>query len=355
MMIWYPIPALRNVPVECARRLGRYAHVLRSFTIFYIIGIFFLLPSIFLGLCFLFTADEKPLTIAGGVLTGVLGLLVVWWIRWCYYLGGRAKFYSFLESTRDTHEAKLTLPSDMDRAKRQIRQHQEYAGLRIVGQVDTEADNNSRQSKADAIMVRKAVRKLANTMKFVKLGISMLYYHTGLPEDGLLADVEVAGGSDDSDPEEEEQRPPSQRTPSTSGRSDEEEIRLWNVVPLSFKLAFASAFSLLIWALVELFSHDSKASTGAGAFLAILVGFTVFYGAYVWLFSPSGRTSVIEYFHNHRMRNKYIKSLPYDMILVQSELKELLSHYRLKIDEAAFKDKSSTSEASSTGTPRSEG
>jgi integrase len=350
MMIWYPIPFMRNIPIFFAKRLGQYAKVWRRFALFYLFGMFFLIPGAFLALAALFLVGTSKLTITASILTALLGLLVVFWIRWCYFQGGRIHFYRYLEMTRAQYDAKLTLPTDMDRAKRQIRQHQEYAGLRALTDYaqDTEPGKFPEKNKAGQRAVQRSLRKLHKDMNFVKTAISMLYFHTGLPEDDHVGvDVEDGEGERSSKEEEDtsEEERHAERPKQKRQMIEEEEGSFLQQVPLSFKIAVAIAMPLLVWGLVKLYTHGGTSETGAAAFFTALLGFGLLYCLYLWC-SEAGRKAIIEHFWNHRLRHVYVQRLPNDMMQTKTELKELLSHYRLKIEEVMLEVQSSSADAS---------
>jgi sodium-dependent phosphate cotransporter len=350
MMIWYPIPFMRNIPICFAKRLGQYAKVWPSFTLFYLFGMFFLMPGVFLGLAALFLAGTSKLTITASVLTALLGLLVIFWIRWCYFQGGRVQFYRYLEITRAQYDAKLTLPTDMDRAKRQIRQHQEYAGLRALTDYaqDRKPDEIPEEHKTgQRASVQRSLRKLSKDMNFVKTAISMLYFHTGLPEDNDGVDIEDGEGGRSSEEEEDhtsEEERNAEQPKQKRQMAQEEEGSFLQQVPLSFKIAVVILMPLLVWALVKLYTHGGTSATGAAAFLTVLLGLGLLYCLHLW-FSEAGRKAIIEYFRNHRLRHVYIQRLPNDMMQSKTELKELLSHYRLKIEDVMMEGQSSSADS----------
>lgn len=91
IIIWYPLPFTRRVPIRFAKGLGKATVWWRGFPILYIAICFFGIPLILLGLSALFTSGSKGLVVLGAILTIALGLLVVkffWW--WCR-LDGRSK------------------------------------------------------------------------------------------------------------------------------------------------------------------------------------------------------------------------------------------------------------------------
>lgn len=85
ILIWFPVPLMRQVPLNAARTLGLYASYYRFVPILYILVAFVVLPGIFLGVASLYSAS-----IAGGViltlvlLGALIGFEVWWWMKGCY-------------------------------------------------------------------------------------------------------------------------------------------------------------------------------------------------------------------------------------------------------------------------------
>ena len=59
IIIWYPIPYMRRIPLFLARRLGKGTRIWRGFPLVYIAVMFFLFPLIFLGISFMFEKNTK--------------------------------------------------------------------------------------------------------------------------------------------------------------------------------------------------------------------------------------------------------------------------------------------------------
>jgi len=86
ILIWFPVPFMRRVPLGAARLLGLYASFFRMVPLIYILVAFVLVPSVALGISALFGAS-----LAAGVVVlvlvlaalGALGFLWVW-KEWCY-------------------------------------------------------------------------------------------------------------------------------------------------------------------------------------------------------------------------------------------------------------------------------
>ena len=49
ILIWFPIPVMRNVPITLAKKLGEITAIYRWFAIVYIVASFFLIPLLIFG------------------------------------------------------------------------------------------------------------------------------------------------------------------------------------------------------------------------------------------------------------------------------------------------------------------
>jgi len=96
--IWYPVPIMRNVPLNAARGLGELTTRFRSFPIVYLFFMFGAVPGVFLGLSSMLMAKTPALTVLGIILVVVLvmflGRFIFWWLR----RGGKGKFLEYLDS-----------------------------------------------------------------------------------------------------------------------------------------------------------------------------------------------------------------------------------------------------------------
>merc|ERR1712060_851967 len=86
ILIWFPAPPMRRVPLSAAALLGLYASYYRFTPLYYVLGAFVVLPLLALGVSEVINAS-----VAGGVvlvlmIVGAAGAFVIWWTRWggCY-------------------------------------------------------------------------------------------------------------------------------------------------------------------------------------------------------------------------------------------------------------------------------
>ena len=68
IIIWYPIPFMRKVPLEGARALGRWTRRSRAIPPIYVITVFFVIPLLLLGLSELFQQNTVGYTVLGALI-----------------------------------------------------------------------------------------------------------------------------------------------------------------------------------------------------------------------------------------------------------------------------------------------
>jgi len=97
ILTFYPIPYMRQIPLNLAMKLGRLTKTWKGTPMAYIVICFLLVPAILLGISSMFSANSAAYDALGTIL--VLGLLgwaiyfAFWWTR----KGGQQIFLSWLE------------------------------------------------------------------------------------------------------------------------------------------------------------------------------------------------------------------------------------------------------------------
>jgi sodium-dependent phosphate cotransporter len=129
ILIWYPVPIMRQVPLNAARQLGKATRIWRGFPLVYIVVMFFFVPLIFLGISYLFTQDSKGLTVLGAFVVIILGVFLIWLAYYCQYKGGKQKCYDCMVTRENRQQALKSLPEDMEFLKAKILQLSEHTGL----------------------------------------------------------------------------------------------------------------------------------------------------------------------------------------------------------------------------------
>jgi len=81
IMIWFPVPLMRHIPLAGARLLGLYASFYRIFPLLYILFAFVVVPGICLGVSELFKASVGGGVVVLLMLIGMVGCAEFAWLR----------------------------------------------------------------------------------------------------------------------------------------------------------------------------------------------------------------------------------------------------------------------------------
>lgn len=143
IVIFYPIPFMRNIPLHAARQLGKGTRIWKGFPLLYIGVMFFLVPFVFFGISLMFTQDSKGLTVLGSFVVIIIFFTIVYTVYWWVYQEGRDKCYNCLVSRQAKRETFQTLPEDMEFLKKKIQQLSEHTGLpeEEVEEIENAIDN----------------------------------------------------------------------------------------------------------------------------------------------------------------------------------------------------------------------
>jgi sodium-dependent phosphate cotransporter len=102
IMLWYPVPFMREVPLRMARSLGVFAYNYKWFPLAYIAFAFVVMPLIFLGIARLFSSG------AVGVVFGIFTLLIIVGVLsfavYAYYYRGGQEWMERLATNTETPE-----------------------------------------------------------------------------------------------------------------------------------------------------------------------------------------------------------------------------------------------------------
>lgn len=129
ILIWYPVPFMRRVPIGLAINLGKATRIWRGFPIVYIAVVFFLIPAIVLGLSSLFEQGTVGFTVLGSFLVIFLGLLLIYYIWWWKKKDGKAKCTQCMANRQRKNATMRALPDDMEYLKSELERLKEHTGL----------------------------------------------------------------------------------------------------------------------------------------------------------------------------------------------------------------------------------
>ena len=146
ILIWYPIPFMRRIPLGAAVRLGKTTRLWRGFPIVYIIVVFFIMPLALFGLSSLFEQDARGFDVLGSVIVVVIFALLVWTFVWWQYKGGRDATVQRLQKRQRRAQAVEGLADELEFLKARIHALTEHTGL-VVEQDEEEGEKPKKEEK----------------------------------------------------------------------------------------------------------------------------------------------------------------------------------------------------------------
>jgi sodium-dependent phosphate cotransporter len=147
IVIWYPIPFMRRIPLFLARRLGKATRLWRGFPLLYIAVAFLILPLVFLGISLMFTEDSKGMTTLASFIVVIIALICAWLAYYCQYKGGKENCVRCLERREYKRVTMQTLPEDMDYLKSAVAALKDHTGL---PDADEEDEGGEVEGKLDS-------------------------------------------------------------------------------------------------------------------------------------------------------------------------------------------------------------
>eukprot|EP00558_Chaetoceros_sp_UNC1202_P006189 CAMPEP_0197237678 /NCGR_PEP_ID=MMETSP1429-20130617/4443_1 /TAXON_ID=49237 /ORGANISM="Chaetoceros sp., Strain UNC1202" /LENGTH=597 /DNA_ID=CAMNT_0042696721 /DNA_START=36 /DNA_END=1832 /DNA_ORIENTATION=+ len=139
ILIWYPIPFMRAIPINLAKSLGKATRVWRGFPILYIFVIFIIIPIILYGVSSLFEQDSKGYTVLGVFLAIIIVLLILWFVYKWKREGLRERVAESFQARQKRTTAMAALPDDMEMIKLELERLRDHTGLAPL-EVDADAD-----------------------------------------------------------------------------------------------------------------------------------------------------------------------------------------------------------------------
>jgi sodium-dependent phosphate cotransporter len=129
ILIFYPVPFMRRLPINAARKLGKATRIWRGFPILYIAIMFFIIPICLLSMSTLFEQGAVGYTVLGTLLVLFIVLLLIWMFYKWRYQGGREDCLNCLEARQRTRMASHNLADDMEYVKLKVAALSEHTGL----------------------------------------------------------------------------------------------------------------------------------------------------------------------------------------------------------------------------------
>ena len=129
IIIWYPIPRVRQIPLDMARKLGKGTRLWRGFPFVYLFVAFFILPVILLGISLLFDQDSPGFKVLGSIVVIALVLLIARIAYKWKYKGLDTQVISYMEKRQERNVAIRALPDDMKSIKHELARLKDHTGL----------------------------------------------------------------------------------------------------------------------------------------------------------------------------------------------------------------------------------
>mmetsp|Transcript_32091 Transcript_32091/g.79527 ORF Transcript_32091/g.79527 Transcript_32091/m.79527 type:complete len:317 (-) Transcript_32091:489-1439(-) len=154
ILIWYPIPMMRRVPLRMATALGQITADFRWFPIAYIVTVFFLIPFALFGLCQMFEEEngQPGLTIGGSIIVAIIGLAIIFFVVWLKLLNGDKVIAQYAEQLRKKQN-KLIAKLSSELSKTEQNQFEEDFTGRGEGEFFHHASSVSLGIQPDAVNV----------------------------------------------------------------------------------------------------------------------------------------------------------------------------------------------------------
>merc|ERR1712150_135395 len=129
IIIWYPIPRVRQIPLDLATKLGKATRVWRGFPFVYLITAFFLIPVILLGISLLFDQDSPGFKVLGTIVVIFVVIFIGMFVYRWKYQGLDERVIAYMEGRQSRRVAYYNLPTDMPSVKHELARLKEHTGL----------------------------------------------------------------------------------------------------------------------------------------------------------------------------------------------------------------------------------
>lgn len=140
ILIFYPIPFMRRIPINAARFLGRTTRMWKGFPAIYIAICFFIIPLIVWGVSELL-ATKKIGTFSFGVVLCIVLVLIFARLIWFFFgQKGKEKALAYFARKQLTTETLRHLPENMDYCLDEIQKLKENAGIADKSDASTEEE-----------------------------------------------------------------------------------------------------------------------------------------------------------------------------------------------------------------------
>jgi hypothetical protein len=283
ILIWYPIPFMRRIPLHLARLLGKTTRAWKGFAFVYLAVMFFILPFSLYAISEMYSSKDATLitiaTILLLIIFGGLGFFVYWWV----WRDGKIACGRFFENRKRRVKTLETLPYDLHWALRKTKELQDHTLIQPA------------QSLTVAVPRNDPYATVADDMDFVMEAIRALIIHAGLPSQAEEGDEQLGYLIH----KEKEPMP-------------DIDMSGWVKFQAINILVILTALGLIFWGIAELWLIGSVAGRGFAGYLIILVGTFVLYQIYNYISSGAKAYSEARYRdleHKKACKTSYISTM----------------------------------------------
>ena len=117
ILMWYPIPFMRNIPLRTATLIGKITRQWRGFPPVFILTMFFIVPLLLLSISSCFEQGSVGFTALGSFIVFLIVAGVAYFAMWWYFRDGKHKCASCIEHRQRRAAAIKALADDMDYLK----------------------------------------------------------------------------------------------------------------------------------------------------------------------------------------------------------------------------------------------
>jgi sodium-dependent phosphate cotransporter len=129
ILLFYPIPFMRAIPLDLARKLGSTTRVWRGFPIVYIAIMFFIIPLGILGISTIFEQQTAGFTVLGSLLVILIALIIGRWVFIWNYRDGRESCVDCLTRRQRKSVAIHGLADNMELVMARLTALSDHTGL----------------------------------------------------------------------------------------------------------------------------------------------------------------------------------------------------------------------------------
>lgn len=300
IVIWYPIPFMRNVPIHAARQLGKATRAWRGFPILYIIILFFAIPGGLLAISTMFSTKKTAQVAVASVIVVLLFFLLAAFVWWWRFRDGRFAVGAYFQKRKSRMLCFESLPYDMAWSQRKIKELQEHTNCPAADKVSAMDDKN-------------VFANVSDEMQHVHTMINALLDHLDMEKE---VDVENLGRMYH---KQKESMP----------EVDLSGLRGYQLTVLGI---FFVCLALMLWAISALVKTGSVATKGMAGYLGAMTALFLLFRVYKLFFTDGKTESVNNY--KHRQWLKIAKeTYPDVMPQMKADLDKLAQHTQLSFSE----------------------